>query len=45
MIVEARESDQPAEPDLCFKSTNLGDVVQHEDDPIVISVVIIEEAL
>jgi len=34
MIVEARESDQPAEPDLFFTRVDLGDVVTHEDDPV-----------
>jgi len=36
--VEAREPDQPAEPDLYFTRADLGDVVPHEDDPVVISV-------
>ena len=35
MIVEAWE------PDLCFTSADLGDVVPHEDDPVVIFVVIV----
>jgi len=39
MTVEAWGSDQPTEPDLCFTSTDLGDVVLHEDDLVVISVV------
>ena len=39
MIVEAKRSDQPAEPDLCFTSLDLGDVVPHEDDPMMISIV------
>jgi len=39
MTVEVRGTDQPFEPDLCFTKANLGDVVPHEDDPIVISVV------
>jgi len=39
MTVKARRSDQPVEPDLCFTSADLGDMVPHEDDPIVISVV------
>jgi len=40
-MVEAQELDQPAEPDLCFTKVDLRDVVPHEDDPIVISVVIV----
>ena len=39
MVVEARRSDQPAEPDLCFTSFDLEDVVPHEDDSVVISIV------
>ena len=39
MTVEARRSDQPAEPDLYFTSADLGDVEPHEDDLVVISVV------
>jgi len=39
MVVEARESDQLAEPNLCFTSADLGDVVPHKDDPVVIFVV------
>jgi len=41
MAVEARRVDQPKEPDLCFTSANFGDVVPHEDDPVVIFVVIV----
>jgi len=41
MTIEAGEPDQPDEPDLCFTKTNLRDVVPHEDDPVVISVVIV----
>jgi len=37
MTVEARELDQPTEPDLY--QANLRDVVPHEDNPVVISVV------
>jgi len=39
MTVEAREHDQPAEPEHCFIKADLRDVVPHEDGPIVISVV------
>ncbi|XP_068503762.1 uncharacterized protein [Phaseolus vulgaris] len=39
MAVEAQGSDQPTEPDLCFTNADLGDVVPHEDDPVVISIV------
>jgi len=39
MIVKARGSDQQAEADLCFTRADLGDVVPHEDDLVVISVV------
>ena len=34
-------SDQLVEPDLCFTHTNLSDVVLHDNDPVVISVVIV----
>jgi len=39
MTVEVREPDQLAEPDLCFTKADLGDVVPHEDELVVISVV------
>ena len=39
MVVEARGSDQPTETDLCFTRADLGDVVPHEDDLVVISLV------
>ena len=39
MTVEARESDQSVEPDLYFTKDDLRDVIPHEDDPVVISVV------
>jgi len=39
MTVEARELDQPIEPDLCFTKDDLRDVVPHEDDLVVILVV------
>jgi len=35
MTVEARRPDQPPEPALCFTSSDLEDVVPHEDDPVV----------
>ena len=38
MTVEAREPDQRVELDLCFTKAGLRDVVPHEDDPVVISV-------
>jgi len=41
MTVEARELDQLAEPDPCFTKAYLRDVVPHEDDSMVISVVIV----
>jgi len=37
--VGAWASNQPAEPDLCFTHTNLRDVVPHDNDSMVISVV------
>jgi len=43
IIVEVWEANQPVEPDRCFTSADLGDVVPHEDDPVVISVVPWEE--
>jgi len=39
MKVEAREPDQPTDFDLCSTKADLGDVVPHEDDPVVISFV------
>ena len=45
MTVEARGSDQPAKPNLCFTKADLGDVVPHEDDPVVISVVTVGRRL
>jgi len=39
MSLEARKPDHPPEPTLCFTSSNLEDVVPHEDDPVMISVV------
>jgi len=39
MAEEARGSDQPVEPNFCFTKADLGDVVLHEDNPVVISVV------
>jgi len=39
MTMEDRGTDQPAEPDLCFTRADLRDVVPHDNDPVVISVV------
>ena len=39
MTVEAREPDQSPEPDLYFTKADLQDVVSHDNDPMVISVV------
>jgi len=39
MTVEAQKSDQTPEPDLVFTKTDLQDVVPHENDPVVISMV------
>jgi len=39
MTVEAQKSDQTPEPDLVFTKTNLQDVVPHDNDSVVISVV------
>ena len=39
MTVEAKRSDQTPEPDLVFTKTNLQDVVPHNNDPVVFSVV------
>jgi len=39
MSLEARRSDHPLEPALCFTSSDLEDVVPHEYDPVVIYVV------
>jgi len=41
MGVEAREPDQSAEPDLYFTKDDLRDVVSHDNDLVVISVVTI----
>jgi len=42
MSLEASIPDYPPEPDLYFTRSNLEDVVSHEDDPVVIFVVIVE---
>jgi len=42
MTVEARGTGQLVEPDLCFTKADLRDVVPHEDDPVVISIVTVE---
>jgi len=39
MIVEGRELDQSVEPKLCFTKDYLRDVILHEDDLVVISLV------
>jgi len=41
MFLEASRPDHPPEPDLCFTSSDLEDEVPHEDDPVVISIVIV----
>jgi len=37
--MEVREPDQPTKPDLYFTKDDLRDVVPHENDPVVISIV------
>jgi len=39
MSLDARRPDHPPERDFCFTSSDLEDVVPHEDDPVVISFV------
>ena len=39
MTMEVRRPDHPSEPALCFTSSDLEDMVLHEDDPMVIYVV------
>ena len=39
MTVEARRPDHPPEPTFCFTSSDLEDMVPHEDDLVVIFVV------
>jgi len=39
MSLEARRHDHPPELDLYFTSSDLEDVIPHEDDPMVIFVV------
>jgi len=39
MSLDTRRPDQPLEPTLCFKSSDLEDVVPHEDNPVVIFVI------
>jgi len=41
MAVEARSPDQSPEPDLYFTKADLQDVVPHDNDPVVISVVMV----
>jgi len=42
MAVEVQETDQTLDVDLVFTKVNLHDVVPHDNDPIVISVVTVE---
>jgi len=39
MAIEAQESDQTPELDLIFTEADLQDVIPHDNDPVVISVV------
>jgi len=39
MTVEAQKSNQTPEPDLVFTKIDLQDVVPHDNDPVVITVV------
>jgi len=39
MALEAQESNQTPEPDLIFAKADLQDVIPHDNDPVVISVV------
>jgi len=41
MSLDTRRYDRPAEPSLCVTGSNLEDVFPHEDDPMVISVVMV----
>ena len=41
MAVEAQESDQTPEPNLVFTKADLQDVIPHDNDPVVISIVIV----
>ncbi|XP_068461718.1 uncharacterized protein [Phaseolus vulgaris] len=41
MTVEKRDPDQSVEPDLLFTKVDLRDVVPHEDDPVVILIMIV----
>jgi len=45
MTVEAREPNQPVEPDLYFTKVDLRDVVPHEDNPMVIMVITVGRRL
>jgi len=42
MSLEGRIPDHPPEPTLCFTSSDLEDVVPHENDPMVIFVITVE---
>jgi len=39
MTIEAQKLDRTPEPDLVFTKTDLQNVVPHDNDPVVISVV------
>jgi len=41
VTVEARRPDQPPKLDLYFTSSDLEDVISHEDDPVVIFIIIV----
>jgi len=41
MAVEAHKSDQTPEPELIFTKADLQDVVPDDNDPVVISVVMV----
>ena len=45
MSLEARRLNQPPKPTLCFTSSDLEDVISHEDDPVVIFVVTVGRKL
>jgi len=41
MSLDMRSTDTSPEPDLSFKKSDLGDVVPHDNDPVVISVIMV----
>jgi len=41
MSLDVRSTDASPEPDLGFTKYDLGDVVPHDNDPVVISVVMV----